>query len=151
MARRPRLWFVVPVVSALSLAAGYAVPRPEKKGGDMLDAVAAVQRRCPLFLMAERGCPPNWLTKGGIYLSRTSKSQDDVENLTTDPHGTDGRWRGVAYFKAWAQRDRVEYFFLSGPRDRVLDYGDFVVYGDPELLQEVRSILAADGFQVADP
>jgi hypothetical protein len=50
MARHLRTWLVVPVVSALSLAAGYAVPRPEKKGGDMLDAVAAVQRRCPLFL-----------------------------------------------------------------------------------------------------
>jgi hypothetical protein len=113
----------------------------------MLDAVAAVQRRCPLFLMPQRGRPHCWVTDGGIYLSRTSKSQDELENLTTDPDGPDSCWHGVVYFKAWVHRDRVEYYFLSGPRDRVLDYGAFVVYGDPELIQEVRAILASEGFQ----
>ena len=147
-----RSLFLLGLVSALSLAAGYALPRPAKQtGGDMLDAVAAVQRHTPLFLVTERGCPPNWGTEGGIYLSRTSKSQDELENLTTDPDGPDSRWHGVVYFKAWAHRDRVEYFFLSGPRDRVLDYGGFAVYGDPELIQEVRSILASEGFQASAP
>jgi hypothetical protein len=145
------LWFVVPAVAALSLAAGYAVPRSLKKGGDILDAVAAVQRRCPLFLMPERGCPHSWVTKGGIYLSRSSKSSDDVEALLKDPRCYDNRWHGVVYFKAYAYRDRDVYPFLSGPPDRILDYGDFVVYGDPELIQEVRSILASEGFQEFTP
>jgi hypothetical protein len=151
MARFPRWWLVVPVVAAVSLAAGYAAPRPDKKAGDMLNAVAAVLRRCPLCLMPERGCPHSWVTQGGIYLSRTGKTPDEVEDLVKDPRYYDDRWHGVVYFKAWAHRDREEYFFLSGPRERVLDYGGFAVYGDPELIQEVRSILASEGFQASAP
>jgi hypothetical protein len=151
MARLPRWWFVVPVVAAVSLAAGYAAPRPDKKGGDMLDAVAAVLRRYPLFLMPERGCPHSWVTQGGIYLSRTGRTADEVEDLVKDPCYHDDRWRGVVYLKAYADRDRVQLFFLSGAHDRLLDYGDFVVYGDPELIQEVRPILAAEGFQASAP
>jgi hypothetical protein len=144
-----RSLFLLGLVSALSLAAGYALPRPAKQtGGDMLDAVAAVQRHTPLFLVTERGCPPNWGTEGGIYLSRTSKSPDDVEDLVKLPRGYDQRWHGVVYFKACVHRDRVDFPILSGPRERVLDYGNFAVYGDPELILEVAPILESAGFQV---
>jgi hypothetical protein len=149
MTRHPKLWLVVPVASALSLGVGYALPRPEKKGGDMLDAVAAAQRRCPLYLIPERGCPPSWVTEGGIYLSRTGKTVDEVEHLEKDPRGYDDRWHGVVYFKACVHRDRADFPILSGPRERVLDYGDFAVYGDPELLQVVCPILESAGFQAA--
>jgi hypothetical protein len=149
MSHHSRSWLQLGLVAALALAAGYAVPRPEKKGGDMLDAVAAVLRSSPLHLMTERGCPPSWVTEGGIYLSRTSKSADDVEDLVKHPLRYDGRWHGVVYFKACAHRDRVVYPFLSGPRERLLDYGDFTVYGDPELLREIRPVLDSAGFQAA--
>ena len=148
MSQHTRSWCLLALVSALSLAAGYAVPHPAKKGGDMLDAVAAVQRRCPFCLMTERGCPPSWVTEGGIYLSRTIKTPDQVEDLVRDPSGYDDRWHGVVYFKACAHRDRVLFPMLSGPRERVLDYGEFAVYGDPDLLQEVGPILESAGFQV---
>ena len=149
MVRQPRFWCLLALAATLSLAAGYALPRPAKRGGDMLDAVAAVQRRCPLFLVTECGCPPGWVTEGGIYLSRTRKTTDDVEDLVKDPHGYDDRWQGIVYFKACAHRDRVYLFIRSGAGDRLLDYGDFVVYGDPELLREVRPILASAGFEAA--
>jgi hypothetical protein len=119
----------------------------KKARGDMLDAVAAVQRRSPLFLTTERGCSRRWVTEGGIYLSRTSKTPDDVEDLRKDPRYYDNRWHGVVYFKAYADRDRVSFSFMSGAGDRLLDYGDFVVYGDPELVQEVRSVLTSAGFE----
>jgi hypothetical protein len=150
MSHHLRLWFLLGLVSALSLVAGYALPHPAKKtDGDMLDAVAAVQRRSPLFLITERGCPPSWVTEGGVFLSRTGKTTDDVEDLDKQPRGYDDRWRGVVYFKACAHRGRVDLPLLSGPRERLLDYGDFAVYGDPELLQEVRAILEGAGLQPA--
>jgi hypothetical protein len=146
MLRHARFWCLLTLVAAVSLVTGYALPHPAKKGGDMLDAVTAVQRRYPLFLMPERGCPPSWVTEGGIFLSRTGKTTDDVEDLDKQPCGYDSRWHGVVYFKACAHRDRVDLPLLSGPRERVLDYGDFAVYGDPELLQEVRPVLDSAGF-----
>jgi hypothetical protein len=148
MSPQVRSWFLLGLVSAMSLTAGYALPRPAPRaGGDMLDAVAAVQRHSPLFLMTERGCPPSWVTDGGIYLSRSGKSSDDVEDLVKHPNGYDDRWHGVVYFKGCAHRDRVALPFLSGPPERVLDYGDFAVYGDPDLLREVRSTLEGAGFR----
>jgi hypothetical protein len=38
---------------------------------------------------------------------------------------------------------------VSEGGERCLDYGDFAVFGDREVLQEVRTILAAEGFQPA--
>jgi hypothetical protein len=115
----------------------------------MLDAVAVVERRCPLFLMTERGCPSSWVTSGGIYLSRTARTPDEVEDLVKDARCFDDRWRGVVYIKACADRDRVILPFGPHAGDRLLDFGDFVVYGDPELLQQVRSILESAGFFAA--
>jgi hypothetical protein len=138
------------MAAVLLFAAGYAVPRTLKEGGDMLDAVAAVQRRCPLYLTAERGLPEDWVAEGGIYLSRTSKTTDEVERLLKDSRTYDAHWEGVVYFKARGRHRERMLAFLPAPADRALDYGDFAVYGDPALLQEVRSILAARGFQTAD-
>jgi hypothetical protein len=149
MSHHLRSWFLLGLVSAVSLVAGYALPHPAKKGGDMLEAVAVVQRRIPLHLVSERGCPPSWVTEGGIYLSRTNKSTDDVENLIKEPVRYDRRWQGVVYFKNCGNRDRVAFPILTSPRERILDYGDFAVYGDPELLQEVRPLLEGAGFQAA--
>jgi hypothetical protein len=149
MLRDARFWCLLALASALSLAAGYALPRPPKKGGDLLDAVAAVQRRCPLYPTAERGLPYSWAAEGGVYLSRTSKTPAEVELLTKDPRGYDGQWDGVVYFKARARRGQAVLPFLPGSADRVLDYGDFAVYGDPKLLQEVRAVLSDQGFEAA--
>jgi hypothetical protein len=115
----------------------------------MLDAVAAVQRHSPMFLMTEPGCPSGWVTEGGIYLSRTRKTPEELEMLVKDSRRYDERWQGVVYFKAYAHRDRVTLYILSGADDRFLDYGNFVVYGDPELVQGVRSILTSAGFEAA--
>jgi hypothetical protein len=144
-----KLWFLLAVVAVVSLAAGYSVPRPPKKGGDILDAVAAVQRRRPLVAIAERGPATNWVTEGGIYLSRVYKTPEQLDHLNQDPRVYDDRWDGVLYFKARGGRRDRRLAFLSAPNDRALDCGDFGIYGDPELLKEVRRILAEEGFEVA--
>jgi hypothetical protein len=151
MLQHARFWCLLALVAAVAFTAGYALSRPAKRGGDMLDAVAAVQRRCPLYLIAERGRPSSWATEGGIYLSRTDKTPDEVEHLLKDSRNYDGHWDGVVYFKACGQHRERMLAFLPGPSDRALDYGDFGVYGDPELVKEVRSILADQGFVTAAP
>jgi hypothetical protein len=64
-----------------------------------------------------------------------------------DPRRFDERWRGVVYFKNCTHRDRVQFPILAGPSERLLRYGDFAVYGDPELLQEVGATLEEAGFR----
>jgi hypothetical protein len=146
MLAQARSWVLIALIAAVSLAAGYFLPRPVKKGGDMLAAVAAVQRRCPLYITAERGQADNWVAEGGIYLSRTSRTAEDLDHLLKDSRSYDGHWDGTVYFKACGRHRERMLPFLPGPGDRALDYGDFGVYGDPDLLKEVRSILAEQGF-----
>jgi hypothetical protein len=147
MLKQARLWCLTALAAVLLLGAGYALPRTVKRGGDILDAVAAVQRRCPLYLTAERGLPDDWVAEGGIYLSRAGKTTDEVEHLLKDSRTYDAHWDGVVYFKARGRHRERMLGFLPAPGGRALDYGDFAVYGDPALLQEVRSILAAQGFR----
>src|SRR5262245_41069458 len=104
------------LVAAVSLTVGHVLPRPAKPRGDMLDAVAAVQRRCPLYITADRGHPGNWVTGGGVYLSRTSRTPAELDCLLKDSRTYDKRWDDVIYFKA---RDRNrELPFLPAPGDR---------------------------------
>jgi hypothetical protein len=136
------------VLGAVLFVAGYAVPRPQRRGGDMLDAVAAVQRRTPMFVTTDRAMPrATWLREGGIYLSRTLKSPDDVEGLSKFPSRRDRGWAGVVYFKGCGDRHEMPGPLVSLWPGECLDYGDFAVYGDRDLLQEVEAILASAGFE----
>ena len=135
------------LTACLCLATGYSLHRPEKKAGDILDAVAAVQRRCPLFFIPERGRPDNWVLEGGFYLCRTSQTPEELDRLIKDPRCFNERWDGIVYFKACARRNPLSLPFVPGPDDKILDYGGFMVYGDAELIQTVRSILADEGFE----
>jgi hypothetical protein len=146
MLRQARFCWLLLLTAALSLAAGYVLPRPAKKGGDMLDAVAAVQRRCRLYVTAERGQSDNWVPEGGVYLSRTSRTPEELDRLLKDSRTYDEHWDGVVYFKGCGRHRQRVLPFLPAPADRALDYRDFGVYGDPALLKEVRSILAQEGF-----
>jgi hypothetical protein len=147
MFRQIRLWCLFALAATVFLAAWSVVPRPTRRGHDILDAVAAVQRRCPLNFIAERGPTCNWVTDGGVYLSRVGKTPEELDRLLKDWRGYDDRWDGVIYFKArGAHRERVLPFQYA-PTGRALDYGDFGVYGDPELLKATRTILADEGFE----
>jgi hypothetical protein len=143
-------WLLV-LIAALSLASGYVLPRPAKKGGDMLDAVAAVQRRCRVYVTAEPGLPNDWIAEGGLYLSRTNRTPAELDCLLKDSRTYDEHWDGVVYFKACGRHRQRLLAFLPAPADRALNYRDFGVYGDPALLKEVRSILAEEGFVPAAP
>jgi hypothetical protein len=149
MVRYARSLCLLLLVALLSGAIGHALPRPVKKGGDLLDAVAAVQRHRPLFLIPERGLPYSWAAAGGIYLSSTGKTPEEVEQLVKDPRSYDDRWSGVVYFKACGPREDIVSFMLPDAGDLYLDYGGFAVYGDPALLQEVRVVLADQGLRPA--
>jgi hypothetical protein len=151
MFQAARWWRLLALISAVCLATGYFLHRPEKRGGDILDAVAAVARQCSLNLVPERGRPANWVTDSGFYLCRTSQSPEELDRLVKDPRSYNERWHGIVYFKSCA--GRVSHFlsFLPGPEDKVLDYGGFAVYGDPEMVQTVRLILAKEGFETTPP
>jgi hypothetical protein len=114
----------------------------------MLDAIAAVQRQTPMFLISEKSMPrPVWLHEGGVYLSRTRLSHDEVDGLPRDPRHRDQRWDGVVYFKARADCGEQGSPVVDLWEGCCLDYGAFVVYGDAALLSEVRTILARAGFE----
>jgi hypothetical protein len=121
MLKQVRLWFLIAMAAVMLIVAGYAVPRSVKKGGDMLDAVAAVQRRCPIYLTAERDRPHAWVTHGGIYLSRTSMTAEELDYLLKDSRTDDARWDGVVYFKANGRHPARMLSFLPAPGDRALD------------------------------
>jgi hypothetical protein len=150
-------WVALALVSVLALATGYTLPRPGRRGGDMLDAVAAVQRRSPQFLVSEpmpRAPMPraNWVQSGTLYLCRTPRTPEELDGLSKFPSRPHPRWAGVVCFRGTAEPGQVYIPWVSEGGDRCLDYGDFAVFGDPEMLQEVGAILAAEGFQLArDP
>jgi hypothetical protein len=135
------------VVAALSLALGLALPRPGRRPGDMLDAVAAVQRRSPLFLISEPMPHNGWARGGALYLCRTPRTADDLETLGKHPWSRGPGWAGVVCFKGTADRSITYVPGVSDGGDRCLVYSTFAVYGDPELLEEVRALLAAEGLR----
>jgi hypothetical protein len=146
----PKSWVPLALVTAAALTTGYVLARPEKpekRGGDILAAVAAVERRCSLHLIPERGRPHNWVTDSGFYLCRSSQDPVELDRLIKDPRQYDERWYGIVYFKACARRTPLFLSFLPCPEDKILQYSGFAVYGDPELIQTVRSILGDEGFE----
>ncbi len=149
MFRGFKSWVALALVAVVAVAAGYALPRPQRRGGDMLDAVAAMQRRSPRFLVSECTPPANWVQTGSLYLCRTPRTAEDVQDLSKDPNRPDPRWAGVVCFKGTADPHQVYVPWVAEGGDRCLDYGAFAVFGDPEVLCEVRAILAAEGFQPA--
>jgi hypothetical protein len=139
-------WSLLALVSLLGLLAGYVLPRPPRQGGDLLDAVAAVQRRAPRFLVSEPLPTANWGQSGALYLCRTPRTAQEVDGLSKHPGRPDPRWAGVVCFKATANPNQFYVPWVADGGDRCLDYGAFAVFGDTELLQEMRAILAAEGF-----
>jgi hypothetical protein len=148
MFKHLRLWWPFALAAVVFVAGWYAVPRRPKKGGDILDAVAAVQRRCPLVVVTElRSGATESVTERGMYLTRNYKTPEELDHLGKYPELYDNRWDGVLYFKSRGARRDTHLPFLPAPADRALTYGDFAVYGDPELLKEARRILAEVGFE----
>jgi hypothetical protein len=151
MQTHTKLRVLATALGALLFAAGYALHRQEDRGGDMLDAVAAVQRQMPMFLIGEKS-PPRaaWLHEGGIYLSRARLSYEEVEGLPRDPRHRDGRWDGVVFFKARTVLPNGGLPLVDIWEGQCLDYGDFGVYGDPALLHQVQEILTREGFKATE-
>ena len=134
-----------PLILLAALACGYALPRPARHNGDLLEAVAAVQRHSPRFLISEPAPTLAWARSGSVYLCRNPKTAQEIESLSKDPRRYDPRWEGVVCFrgKLDPQQPYVPWICDGGPR--CLDGGAFAVYGDPQLLHEIREILAAQG------
>lgn len=147
MSQQRRSWWLLAAVSMVALVAGHVLSRRESSGGDMLDAVAAVQRRSPQFLISEPRPPANWVRTGALYLSRTPRTAEEMEALSRDPNRNDPAWTGVVCFKGLSDPHQVYTPWVSEGGDRCLDYGEFAVFGDPKMLQEIRTILTARGFQ----
>jgi len=156
MSPRSRSWAPVALISVVALTAGYTLPRPAGRGadrpsapaagrGDMLDAVAIVQRRSPRFLVSEPMPSGNWTLAGALYLCRTPRTAADVDGLSKHPSRPDPQWAGVVCFHGTADPNRIAIPWVSDGGDRCLRYGRFAVFGDPELLAEVRAALAAEG------
>ena len=57
MSQPLKSWVALTLVCVLALATGFVLRRPPRRGGDLLDAAAAVQRRAPRFLVSEPGEP----------------------------------------------------------------------------------------------
>lgn len=125
-------------------------PAHADRGRDMLDAVTAVQRRSPRFLISEplpsSLWADNWALYGVVYLSRSPRTPDDVERISWIRDTDDPRWAGVVCFKG-IRNPRDGYTPRASDDDRCLKYGAFVVFGDAEMLQVVRDILAREGFK----
>jgi hypothetical protein len=141
-------WGALVLAVILALAAGYALSRLGR-GGDMLDAVAAVQRRSPRFLISEPLPTASWAQSGSLYLCRTARTAGEVDSLSKYPSRPDARWAGVVCFRGTADPCQGCLFGVAGGSHRCLDYGTFWVFGDAELLEEVQAILLAEGFAPA--
>jgi hypothetical protein len=141
------------LVSLIALATGYALPRRDRRGGDMLDAVMAVQRQAPLFLISDPMPAANWARTGALYLCRTSRTVEEMEGLRRFPGRSDPRWDGVVCFKGTADLHQAYLYipWVSEGGDHCIFYGTFAVFGDPKLLAKIRTILASKGFQPLTP
>jgi hypothetical protein len=72
-----------------------------------------------------------------------------LDSLNKYPRHPDPRWAGVVCFRGTADPRLHCFPAAAGDSHHCLDYGAFVVFGDPELLEEVQAILAAEGFSAA--
>lgn len=155
MARERRPWALLGL-AVLPVAAGFLLGRQAATGEpsrqDMLDAVVAVQRRSPLFLISGPYPGPRWPDSGHLYLCRSPQTVEDTERLVKYPRGCSlGRpWVGVVCIRGTADRDVVEHPWLTDGGDRCVRYGAFAVYGDPDLLRDVRAALDDAGFRPLD-
>jgi len=115
----------------------------------MLDAVALVQRRSPYFLVSEPLPPPGWARRGALYLCRAVRAAEDLDRLSRRPGRPASGWAGVVCFQGTAGPRGSYIPRVSDGGEGCLHYGAFAVYGDPELLGEVRAALAADSIRPA--
>ncbi len=152
-AREKVSWCLSGLLAVAAVAGwGYAPQRPGQPGGDMLDAVAAVQRRAPRFLISEPVPLANWARGGALYLCRAPRTAADVDGLGKQPSLPDPRWAGVVCFRGTDDPSVFDVPWVSEGGDRCLRYPNFAVFGDPDMLKEVQALLAAEGFQPArDP
>lgn len=135
-------WAVLPL---LALAVGYALPRPPRPG-DLLDAVAAVQRQAPLYLVSEGEPNATWARRGSVYLCRSPRGPEHIAEVSVPPWRADSRWDGIVCLKGTAAANTEYDPWLSDPHPECLHYTGFAVYGDPALMREVERLLAAAGY-----
>src|SRR5262249_10997833 len=121
-----------PIRRALLLgrAAGYALPRRARRGGDLLDAAGRVQRRRPLFLVSEPLPQPNWFRQGALYLCRSPRDARDLDLLSRRPGPG---WAGVVCLRGTTSPSQSYMPWVSDGGAGCLRYGAFAAYGDPEL------------------
>lgn len=155
MLRHVKSWGSAALLVALGLTVGVSMPRPARpvrpaadtRGHDLMDAVAAVQRRSPRFLISEPLPETRWVHTGTVYLCRRPKTTQETDTLNKFRFG-DPRWAGVLCFQGTADPSLLVTWQWSGG-GAYLDYGTFVVGGDPRELGEVRAILESEGFPLA--
>jgi hypothetical protein len=150
MSPHGRLWLHLTLVSVVGVVTGYALPRPPRRGGDMLDAVAAVQRYSPRFIISEPTPGATWARTGELYLSRSHRTTEQVDGLSKHPSRVDHRWAGIACFRGTADPKVIYVPRISEKGGHRLLYGGFAVFGDPGELPEVEEILDAAGFRRAE-
>src|SRR5262245_29817429 len=111
----------------LALAAGFFLGPPGSGDRDMLDAVAAVQRRSPRFLVSEPVPPANWARGGALYLCRRPRAAHEVDGLGKHPWHPDPRWAGVVCFKGTTDPNQRYDPWVADGGDGRLHYGTFAV------------------------
>ncbi|HEY1378091.1 MAG TPA: hypothetical protein VGF55_14920 [Gemmataceae bacterium] len=131
----------------IAVVTGYVYARFEWRDGDLMDAVAAVQRHSPLFLVSEPRPTGSWVKHGCLYLSRTPRTAEAMELMSKYPARRDPRWAGVVCFRGTGDQAPAYVPWVDDGGDRCLQYDSFAVYGDPELLAEVRAALDREGFR----
>jgi hypothetical protein len=124
---------------------GYALPRSQRRRVDLLDAVAAVQRRAPLFLVSESEPSVRWVDQGSLYLCRSARGLAEIAELKHNPWRRDSRWTGIVCFRGTVEPNLLYDPWLSEATACCLRYGSFALYGDPNLMREIQSILALEG------
>ncbi len=134
------------LLALVALALGYALPRPQRRGADLLDAAAAVQRRAPLFLVSESEPSAGWVRQGSLYLCRSARGLAEIAALKHNPWRRGSRWAGIVCFRGTVDPSLAYDPWLSEADACCLHYGTFALYGDPNLVREIQSILALEGF-----
>jgi hypothetical protein len=138
-----KLWTAIAMMAAM--ACGYALPRPTRPNWGLLDAVAAVQRRKPHFLITEPVPTMQWAQSGSVYVCRTPKTPEQIERLGKYPLRHEAGWEGIVCFRGTRDLDRTYVPWINEGGERCLDCGAFAVFGDAGMLREIRDILAAEG------